>query len=58
MFEVVPANQVNEIMEEIRQVSDEWLKEKDNAEKRFSVADFPMFTSVSLTARSFGGRAG
>ncbi|MGB5054197.1 MAG: bifunctional lysylphosphatidylglycerol flippase/synthetase MprF, partial [Nitrospirales bacterium] len=40
LFEVVPANQVNGIMEELRQVSDEWLKEKNTAEKGFSVGQF------------------
>ncbi|MEO6202095.1 MAG: phosphatidylglycerol lysyltransferase domain-containing protein [Nitrospirales bacterium] len=34
MFEVVPANQVDGIMEELRHVSDEWLKEKDTAKKK------------------------
>lgn len=40
VFELVPANQVHVIMEELAQVSDEWLAERQTGEKGFSVGRF------------------
>ncbi len=39
-FEIVPANQVNAILPELRSVSDSWLSEKSTREKSFSVGSF------------------
>src|SRR6185295_11702620 len=36
-FEIVPASAVSPLVEELRAVSDEWLRDKHVAEKRFSL---------------------
>jgi phosphatidylglycerol lysyltransferase len=39
-FEIVPAAQLPAIMEELRTISDEWLREKGHGEKAFSIGRF------------------
>ncbi len=40
VFEVIPREQVPSVMDELRQVSDAWLREKGGAEKGFSLGRF------------------
>jgi phosphatidylglycerol lysyltransferase len=40
VFDIVPAAQVHEILPQLKMISDEWLKEKNAKEKKFSLGFF------------------
>lgn len=39
-FEIIPASQVHEILPQLKNISDQWLQEKNSKEKRFSLGFF------------------